>query len=270
MDSQIMIEILKIVIWPIAFLAAFLMLRKPLGNLVESITNAEFRGLKIVAKEKELNDTIQDLKEIKKDLEDIYEYEEPFPNTEAAFTAASNYITAYLEKNSNRESITVELKLLAIGMTFSWPFVTQRIPEILAQHPKARINIKILVTDPAFLDRLKIDRKNVNWGKKCRENINAVKKLAKDPSRHKKRLSIELRTYNNLPHWHGVWINGNHLFLGRADWKFESAKPEFTVGTNTYRHFSDREPRGYARINLFENWHRYYFDYGHTNEYIKL
>jgi hypothetical protein len=269
MDQQLLIEVIKTIAWPLFFFLAFLTVRKPVGRLVENITNAEYKGLKF-ATVKELDETIQDLKEIKKDLDDVYEHEEPFPNTEAAFTAAGNYIVAYLDKNKNRDSVTVELKMLTIAMTFSWPFVTERIPEILTKHPNAKINIKILVADPDFLGELDIDKENVNWKKKAVENINAIKKLVKDPSRHQNRLSIELRLYRNLPHWHGLWINGNHLFLGRSDWKFEKEKPQYTVGTNTYRHFSDKETRGDARIKLFENWHRYYFDHAHIGVSIKL
>lgn len=270
MNQQIIVEIAKIIVWPLVVFFAFFSIRKPLGKLVENITNAEYKGLKINAAVKELDETVQDLRDLRKDLDDFYGHEEQFSNTEAAFTAAGNYITAFLDRNNNKDNITVELKMLTIAMTFSWPFVTQRIPEILSQHPKAKINVKILVADPDFLGNLDIDKKNVNWQKKAVENINAIKKLVKDRSRHQNRLSIELRLYRNLPHWHGLWINGNHLFLGRSDWKFDSNKPQYTVGTNTYRHFSDKEPRGYARIKLFENWHRYYFEHAHTEKTIKL
>lgn len=272
MNQQTWIELLKIAIWPITILIFSLIVlitfKKSIAEYLKKVQIAKYGPLELRANEEKLDQTIQEIKDLKKDFDDFWGHEEPFPNTEAAFTAASKYIAAYLEENKNEEVI-VNLKLLAIAMTFSWSFVTQHIPKILNKYEKARINIEILVVDPKFLDTLTIDRKIINWGQRCRGNLKSIKLLAQDPLQHQGRLSIELRTYNNLPHWHGLWINGRHLFLGRADWEFETDRPKLTVGTNTYRHFSVKETQGAARIKLFENWHRYYFEHAHTNHYIK-
>ena len=79
----------------------------------------------------------------------------------------------------------------------------------------------------------------------------------------KKRFSVEIRTYQSIPQYHGIIINNHRLFLGRTDWIFDHEKPELTVGENRYRYFDSKtrigDERGKERIDLFLHWHKFYW-----------
>jgi hypothetical protein len=75
------------------------------------------------------------------------------------------------------------------------------------------------------------------------------------------RLSIVAKVYKNIPHWHGYLVNNEYLFLGRADWDLSSHKPKLSVGQNKYRYFDRTAIAGSERIDLFSDWHRYYFEF---------
>jgi hypothetical protein len=83
----------------------------------------------------------------------------------------------------------------------------------------------------------------------------------KETERYKGRLIFTARTYKNLPHWHGLLVNEEQLFQGRTNWHFIEQKPTLTVGGNRYRYFNSLDAEGTERIELFGNWHRYYFDF---------
>ena len=78
------------------------------------------------------------------------------------------------------------------------------------------------------------------------------------------RFIFTARNYRNLPHWHGVLVNDEHLFLGRTDWKCPNGNPELAVGQNKYRYYNTAEERGEDRVKLFLNWHKYYTEFAST------
>ncbi|MDZ7969752.1 MAG: hypothetical protein RM368_33215 [Nostoc sp. DedSLP03] len=81
------------------------------------------------------------------------------------------------------------------------------------------------------------------------------------PDNWRDRFSISARVYKNIPHWHGFLVNGEHLFLGRTDWDFSTNKPKLSVGQNKYRYFNQSAVAGSERIDLFSDWHKYYFEF---------
>jgi hypothetical protein len=215
---------------------------------------------KVKEEEKTLNSLMsQDRYE---SFERLLVHELTFPATAEAFSVAHRYLDLYFQHCLDQgEFLRADLKLLAVGMTFSWEFITQRIPQLLRKYPSAEVNLEILVVNPKFLKKLPISKDNIPWKKRCQLHLREIQRLQADPIRHQNRLRIQIKKYNNLPCWHGILMNNRHLFLGRVNWKFERDLPELTVGQNPYRHYGSGNPKANDRIQLFLNWFRYYNDY---------
>jgi hypothetical protein len=160
---------------------------------------------------------------------------------------------------------TVNIKIIAVAMTFSWPFIIDTVPRALNKYPKARVQIEAMFVDHKFLGDLPLANYDVVWADVSQFRTNEVKKFAIAATKQfGERLSLDVRSYKNLPHWHGLLINEEHLFLGRTNRSFPDGKPELRVGQNKYRYFNTSDSIGDERVELFANWHKYYFDFAST------
>lgn len=127
-----------------------------------------------------------------------------------AFSAARKRIEEeFKEPRRGRREFSAELRLLAIAMTQSWHFVSHDLPDILKNCPKAMIRIQILLCDPDFLDSLKLDTDFEHWAERCRQNIDGLKALTQRPICTEGRLVIHLKTYKQIPQWHGLLVGRN-------------------------------------------------------------
>ena len=184
-----------------------------------------------------------------------------------AFSDAGKHIHKHLEwctKNQIGDP-KIDLKIIAVAMTFSWRFINVDIPQILRQYTTATVNLQALYIDHEFLATLPLANYDVDWAKVSEFRTSDFQRLAVTGLKQfGNRLLMEARIYKNLPHWHGVLVNDEHLFLGRTNWLFPDGKPELTVGQNKYRYFNTSSPRGGERVDLFKNWHKYYFDFVST------
>jgi len=163
-------------------------------------------------------------------------------------------------------SPTIELKLIAVAMTFSWEnFILTVIPDLLNDYSNLTINLDIVFVSHQHLETQKIGQGDIDWLKKSKARILEVKDFhSKYKRQFKQRFNFRAKTYFNLPHWHGWLFNEDHLFLGRTSWEiYENNLPILKVGQNKYRHFSNPGENDEAaeRIELFRNWHKYYFNY---------
>jgi hypothetical protein len=212
-------------------------------------------------KESEINTEVaQELSESTKELRQVTSYK----NFKSAFLEMEEYIRNYLKESYEKgtTSSTVRLKLIAVAMTFSWEFfIATEIPSILHDFPNAQIELDILFLDHKFLETQNIGRLDIDWKKKCKDRLSDVNEFAKQCSLYNGRLKFQAKVYQNLPHWHGWLVNGDHLFLGRCDWLYGNELPVLRVGQNKYRHFDTSNSESTELINLFGNWQRYYFEF---------
>lgn len=193
--------------------------------------------------------------------------EKAYNDNNDAFLDAGKHIYEHLEWCIRNEidNPRIDLKIIAVAMTFSWRFINVDIPKILRQYTTATVNLQALFIDHEFLATLPLANYDVDWAKESEFRTNQVQRFAVTGSkRFGNRLLMVAKTYKNLPHWHGVLVNDEHLFLGRTNWLFPDGKPELTVGQNKYRYFNTSSPKGSERVELFKNWHKYYFDFVST------
>lgn len=158
----------------------------------------------------------------------------------------------------------IKLKLLAVAMTYSWNnFVTIKIPRILHDYPETSIKLEILFVNHQFLSSVPMIIENVNWTEESKKREKDIEDFTRYCKQFQGRVSVDAKTYKNLPHWHGWLVNDRHLFLGRAKWDFSTEGPILRVGQNEYRHFDRKAGKeSQDRIKLFQQWFRYYFQYG--------
>jgi hypothetical protein len=193
--------------------------------------------------------------------------EQPYENHLPAFLDAEKIINDYFEwcLKTGIDTPTVNIKIIAVAMTFSWPFIIDTVPRALKKYPKTRVHIEAMFVDHKFLEDLPLANYDVVWADVSQFRTNEVKKFAVAATKQfGDRLALDVRSYKNLPHWHGLLINEEHLFLGRTNWSFPDGKPELRVGQNKYRYFNKSDPTGGERVDLFANWHKYYFDFVST------
>jgi len=185
-----------------------------------------------------------------------------------AFQELEEHIRCYLDKckADNITAPTIDLKLIAVAITFSWDnFVLTVIPDLLNDYPNLILNLDILFVSHEHLKAQKIGMGDIDWVKKSKERVVEVKDFYnRYRKQYEKRFNFRAKVYSNIPHWHGWLFNEDHLFLGRTSWEiYEKNLPILKVGQNKYRHFSDPSENSEAaeRIELFKNWHKYYFDF---------
>jgi len=194
-------------------------------------------------------------------------------------------VMEHLDRRIGAGKVELELKLIAVAMTYSWEFIDEKLRKILEQDEYyfARINLKVAFVDGNYLSKLKIERSEKDWGKislQREQDIPGYKKrMAKD---FPNKFTCEFHTYQNIPHWHG-WLvketfcetdldKTKYLFLGRTRWEHkypnnqDRKRPKLTVGQNEYRYYTNNTGPGVSRIDLFEQWHTYYFERAPVNK----
>ena len=177
-----------------------------------------------------------------------------YDNHTAARMDIQNYIETSLISNTKDKT---NIKLIAVALRFSWPFLVEILPKLLKRHKHSHVHIQLATVDPNYLRLHQIN----DWAdaaEDCNTQIRNFHKHLKPSDR----ISIDLTHYQGLLPWHGMLIDESNLFFGRADWNFDelnSTKCQLTVGQNTYRHFNKNDVYGgSSRIRLFNNWLKYF------------
>jgi hypothetical protein len=191
-------------------------------------------------------------------------------NNMKAFSQAVEWVEADLVSHGE-----LDIKLTAVGAAFSWDAFMINIPRWLKSHPSSKITVGILLVNPDYLETLTLSKVPRDWAKESRDRVQDIKNLLEsisDDPATSTRLCLELRYYDAVPQYHGLLLNKHQLFLGRTAWEFDSKskkEPVLTVGTNNYRYFNSTtihgSDRGAERIELFFNWHKYYWEYRSTS-----
>jgi hypothetical protein len=167
-----------------------------------------------------------------------------------------------IRKNGLDQQI-VNLKLISVAMTYSWKyFISTKIPKIAQKYPSSVINLELLLVDTNYLGSLNLFSDRVNWTAESEQREREIVEFMKYCTQYQDRIRLSVRTYSNLPHWHGWLVNDRHLYMGRAKWDVKNGRPVLIVGQNEYRHYDKLNGReSLDRIRMFEQWHHYYFQY---------
>ncbi len=202
-----------------------------------------------------------------------------------ALDAMKTTLTDHLKKRSGAGKIELELLLIAVAMKYSWDFIEDELPKILEkdEYSFASFKLKIAFVDSDHLSQLDISKEGTDWADIASKRETAIPEYKKGMSRDfGNRFACEFRTYENIPHWHGWLIRettakrgadtSEYLFLGRTKWEHyhkngrRRKQPKLTVGQNEYRYFTNETTPGASRINLFVQWHTYYFERAFTKK----
>ncbi len=244
--------------------------RKPVSDLITRLVKAKVSSSGVeVETHKQLGKLTHQsqemtfiLKEINNNIEKIAHHEKPYTDYLEALQDTEKRIRECFENDEFNSKNYVEIKILAVSMTFSWNFVAGKVPKLLKEYANAHINVEILLVDSDYLESLQLETYDINWAAESRQRVTQIKNfINRLPDDWRDRFSISARVYKNVPHWHGFLVNSEHLFLGRTDWDFSTNKPKLSVGQNKYRYFNHSAVAGSERIDLFSDWHKYYFDF---------
>ncbi|MDZ8258445.1 hypothetical protein [Nostoc sp. ChiQUE01b] len=244
--------------------------RKPVSELISRLVRAKIstNGVEVETHKQLGKLTHQGkemtfiLKQISKNIEEIANHEKPFTDYIEALQDTEKRIRECFNDDKLNCTNHVDIKILAVSMTFSWNFVAGKVTKILKDYVNAHINIEILLVDSDYLESLQLESYDINWAAESRQRVTQIKNFINGlPDNWRDRFSISARVYRNIPHWHGFLVNGEHLFLGRTDWDFSTNKPKLSVGQNKYRYFNRTAVAGSERIDLFSDWHKYYFEF---------
>lgn len=208
------------------------------------------------------------LRDISKNIEKIAHHEKPYTDYSEALQDTEKRIRECLEDDKSNSKNHVDIKILAVSMTFSWNFVAGKVTKLLNEYANAHINTEIVLVDSDYLESLQLETYDINWAAESKQRVMQIKNFINGlPESWRDRFSISARVYKNIPHWHGFLVNSEHLFLGRTDWDFTTNKPKLSVGQNKYRYFNRSTVAGSERIDLFSDWHKYYFEFASKSIY---
>lgn len=244
--------------------------RKPISDLITRLVRAKVSSSGVeVETYKQLGKLTNQgqeitsiIREISKNIEEISHHEKPYTDYIEALQDTEKRIRECLENDKSNSQNYIDIKILAVSMTFSWNFVAGKVPRILRDYANAHINIEILLVDSDYLESLQLEAYDINWALESKQRVMQIKNFINGlPDSWHHRFSISARVYKNIPHWHGFLVNSEYLFLGRTDWDFSTKKPKLSVGQNKYRYFNRSVFAGSERIDLFSNWHKYYFEF---------
>jgi len=158
------------------------------------------------------------------------------------------------------DSREVKIQVIAVAARYSWGFIEDRIEELIkAGDGKCRLSIDIAVVR----DEVLVNNRQFGWLERLRATRDGISRFRQ--RRHadltSRTLSLNVFHYDNLPHWHGILVNGEYFYMGRTEWTFGSGSeyPELNVGEIEYRLFRKGDRFGGSeRIKRFENWLDYY------------
>jgi hypothetical protein len=185
-------------------------------------------------------------------------FREPNPPDYIDFNAALPVIRVLLNERLtiNKE---VKIRILAVSAQFSWTsLIETTIPTLFnSTNKNQKIIIEIVVVKPSVLH---------DWGQKQLENNvrgtligeGTFKKMYQTAFNEGK-VSLNIYQYDNIPHWHGILIDNDVLFMGRCKWKIIDGKYHLMVGQIDYRQFREKDKfEGKTRIELVDNWFETY------------
>ncbi|MFN6568659.1 hypothetical protein [Dendronalium sp. ChiSLP03b] len=268
-------EIAPLIPW-IVVLILGLVYAKPMMGILNRLVRAKLSkdGVELEAQKQlgkiadQSEEVTQILKDISKQIEKIAQQEKPYADYGDALRDAERCIISCLNDGMKRQKNTtdknkIEIKVIAVAMTFSWRFICDKVPKILRDYPDSYANIELTFVDHQYLEDLNLENYDINWSEESKQRIRDINNFINGlPEQLSDRLCIVARVYKNLPHWHGFLIDDEYLFLGRTDWSFFRDKPKLTVGQNKYRYFDRSSSTGIERIELFKDWHKYYLQFG--------
>jgi hypothetical protein len=156
------------------------------------------------------------------------------------------------------EAPGVELHFLTVSGSYSWPFFEDAIRRLDTKFGTSK---KIIVTfcmvAPSHFDQWSL----LNWKRKAEVTIGSIEAFKRRYASRIEQRNIIIETYlfDNLPHWHGVLVDNNTLFMGRTEWELPpegaDTPPELLIGQIEYRKFTRADRFGGAeRIARFKNW----------------
>lgn len=181
----------------------------------------------------------------------------PNPDDFDDYRDAEDEIYGAIE-SSLMESSTVDLIFLTVAGSYSWPFFEDALRRIDNKfEDQKNFSVVFCLVEPVFFD----DWTLTNWKRKAEVTLGEMKAFE---NRYAKRIEeesikLEVIQYRNIPHWHGVLVDGNTFFMGRTEWDFSgdsnNDSPELNVGQVEYRKFLKSDRFGGAkRIERLLNW----------------
>lgn len=179
---------------------------------------------------------------------------QPIPPAFLDYRAAEDKIYNDIE-SALVESPGIDLTFLTVAGSYSWPFLEDTVRRLDDRFKGGK---KIVVTfcliRPEHFDHWSL----TNWKRKAQATIGSIDAFKRHYSTQieKQQIIIDQYQFDNIPHWHGVLINGIVLYLGRTEWEFpDGASPELRVGQIEYRKFHKNDRfGGDKRIERFKNW----------------
>lgn len=178
------------------------------------------------------------------------------PPTYSNFSSALPVITEVLEDRL-KQNKDVNIKIIAVSAQFTWKLLVEdTLPKLFnigSKKSKPNINVEFVIVKPEVLNNWGQNRLRISAETTIECQADFRKKHASEFN--EKRLEMKLQQYDNIPHWHGVLIDDDELFLGRCSWEIQSNRYYLQIGQREYRHFRLKDRfRGADRIELARNW----------------
>lgn len=139
----------------------------------------------------------------------------------------------------------VNIDVIAVSMTYSCRFIETLILNEFCNYTNP-IKIRILLVNPNLLNK-------PEWKKYKEIALSSIERM--NEVEKSSNVSIEVWVYDNIPQFHGLFINDCYLFLGEVGFDFITpSEVKVYLGDRGYRMLSNGEHQG----KIFKNWFNYY------------
>lgn len=155
----------------------------------------------------------------------------------------------------------VKIQVLAVSARFSWPFIYDKYNDIVKEiGKKCKFEIEFALVRPEILTEHN-QEEWLNLSNAVRQSIETFRRRYATEFADGN-IILSVYYYDNLPHWHGILIDGYYFYMGRTQWNFSidpNLSPELRVGQIEYRSYTkDDSSDGAGLISRFEEWLKYY------------
>ncbi|MEO0397756.1 MAG: hypothetical protein AAF243_17480 [Cyanobacteria bacterium P01_A01_bin.137] len=219
MKLQDILQLIHSIPW-LVVLVLGLVYSRPFMSVLRSldIVKVSRKGIELKTKKHpsefvcQSHEVSQILKAIDKKIEKSSKQEKPYSDCNDALKDVEKCIVFCLDRSLKESKTTaetpkLEIKVIAVSMSFLWEFIRDKLPVLLREYPDSYAIIELVFAEHQYLESLNLEDYDISWPEESIRRVKDISRFTNDlPCQLSARLEIKPKLYKNLPHWHGVLI----------------------------------------------------------------
>lgn len=143
----------------------------------------------------------------------------------------------------------VHITWLGTCMDYGWPYLRNYLAKLDSLSKPIEIQVDIIMLSSDWSDIGKVNRIWKEETSGMNSSIKAYKNNKLDKENIK--IDVDVYTYESMPHYTGLLINNNYLFLALCKWNGD----QYAVGSNEYTLYT--KDYGYEHKKIFDEFNKW-------------